>query len=167
VSDDEQPVSTPVLQLDNDPTLVTEAGCRDCNWRRPQDFDPSSVSRYVEGQVEDPTTVSQLEREIRERALTAWLMAPDAPEVVQGIVYFFNQRPEWHIQAACRGSDTALFLSGRGRSASTAAIAVCAACLVRDECLDYAMSDIELVGVWGGTTTEERRRLRRAESQSP
>jgi WhiB family redox-sensing transcriptional regulator len=109
----------------------------------------------------EPAEVSHLEREIRERALTAWLMAPNEPEVVQGIAYLLFRRPKWQLQAACRGADTALFLSGRGRNASTAAIAVCAACFVRDECLDYAMSDIEIVGVWGGTTTEERRRLRR------
>jgi WhiB family redox-sensing transcriptional regulator len=119
----------------------------------------------VEERAYEPTDelaiVSPLEREIREQALVAWLMAPNEPEVVQRIFYVILNRPEWHLEAACRGADTALFLSGRGRNASTAAIAVCATCVVRDECLDYAMSDIEIVGVWGGTTTEERRRIRR------
>ena len=110
--------------------------------------------------VEAEVTVSKLEREVREQAQTAWLMAPNEPEVAQGVA-FFLRRPEWQLHASCRGADTALFLSGRGRSASSAAIAVCADCLVRDECLEYAMSDNEIVGVWGGTTTEERRRIRR------
>lgn len=119
----------------------------------------------MEEQAEEQATVSQLEHAIRKRALTAWLMAPNEPEVVEAISSLNLGRPEWHIRAACRGADTALFLSGRGRSASTAAIAICAGCVVRDECLDYAMSDIELVGVWGGTTTEERRQLRRRGQQ--
>jgi WhiB family redox-sensing transcriptional regulator len=39
--------------------------------------------------------------------------------------------------------------------------AICAGCLVRRECLDYAMSDASLVGVWGGTSDNQRAAARR------
>jgi WhiB family redox-sensing transcriptional regulator len=32
---------------------------------------------------------------------------------------------------------------------------------VRAECLDYALSDESLTGLWGGTTDMERRMIRR------
>ena len=38
---------------------------------------------------------------------------------------------------------------------------VCWSCEVRQECLEYAMKNREVVGVWGGTSEKERRRLRR------
>jgi hypothetical protein len=50
----------------------------------------------------------------------------------------------------------------RLRIPATAAKAVCAACVVRGECLAYALADPDLVGVWGGTSHAERRALRRA-----
>jgi WhiB family redox-sensing transcriptional regulator len=50
------------------------------------------------------------------------------------------------------------------RGVSPAAVreakAVCARCLVRSECLSCA-DDLDLPGIWGGTTTKERRRARR------
>lgn len=48
----------------------------------------------------------------------------------------------------------------RAREENTAK-AVCAGCACRSECLDYALAGGERYGVWGGTTSTERRRLRR------
>jgi WhiB family redox-sensing transcriptional regulator len=42
-----------------------------------------------------------------------------------------------------------------------AARAVCEACPVRRDCLAYALSAPELVGIWAGTDERERRRMRR------
>jgi WhiB family redox-sensing transcriptional regulator len=39
---------------------------------------------------------------------------------------------------------------------------VCAGCVVRDECLAFAVDNREEVGVWGGTSPKERRSIRRA-----
>jgi WhiB family redox-sensing transcriptional regulator len=39
---------------------------------------------------------------------------------------------------------------------------ICAGCGVRQQCLDFAMQNGEVHGVWGGTTPEERIRARRA-----
>jgi WhiB family redox-sensing transcriptional regulator len=70
-------------------------------------------------------------------------------------------RPEWFARAACRGMDAGLFFPVRGGTAE-AARAVCSTCMVRAECLDYAVSEADLGGVWGGVSARERARLRRA-----
>ena len=38
---------------------------------------------------------------------------------------------------------------------------VCAKCIVRDECLAYALKNKEQFGIWGGLTEQERKALRR------
>jgi hypothetical protein len=65
----------------------------------------------------------------------------------------------WRELAACRGTDLNLFFPGRGESAG-AARQVCAACPVRQPCLDYAITNRIVHGVWGGLTERERRALR-------
>jgi WhiB family redox-sensing transcriptional regulator len=42
-----------------------------------------------------------------------------------------------------------------------AAKAVCAGCDVRADCLEFAISTNQEYGIWGGTSEEERRVLRR------
>ena len=34
-------------------------------------------------------------------------------------------------------------------------------CVVKDECLDFALRANQEAGIWGGTSEDERRRLRR------
>ena len=41
----------------------------------------------------------------------------------------------------------------------SAAKATCGDCWIKNECLEYAMKDPELEGIWGGTTPLERKRL--------
>jgi WhiB family transcriptional regulator, redox-sensing transcriptional regulator len=38
---------------------------------------------------------------------------------------------------------------------------ICMACPVREECLDYALSNDERFGIWGGLSERERRRAKR------
>jgi len=64
----------------------------------------------------------------------------------------------WREQAACRGTDLEVFFPGRGESAGPAR-RVCAACPVRQPCLDYAITNRIAYGVWGGLTERERRAL--------
>lgn len=73
--------------------------------------------------------------------------------------------PPWMADGACREHPEVEFVfdenqrsSGRRRLA--AAVAVCSGCLVRDECRAYAADDPSLVGVWGGTSSAERRLAR-------
>ena len=65
----------------------------------------------------------------------------------------------WRELAACRGTDLEVFFPERGVSAGPAR-QVCAACPVRQPCLDYAITNRIAYGVWGGLTERERRALR-------
>jgi WhiB family transcriptional regulator, redox-sensing transcriptional regulator len=64
----------------------------------------------------------------------------------------------WRELAACRGTDLEVFFPGRGESAGPAR-QVCAACPVRQPCLDYAITNRITHGIWGGLTERERRTL--------
>lgn len=79
-------------------------------------------------------------------------------------VFDLLERPAWHREAACRGSDPDLFFPGRGDYRATSpARQICAACPVREPCLEAGMS--EHFGTWGGMSERARRRLRRIERE--
>jgi WhiB family redox-sensing transcriptional regulator len=65
----------------------------------------------------------------------------------------------WITQGACKGTATGVFYPERGES-TLGPQAICRTCPVRVECLDYAMRGREAWGIWGGTTENQRRRLR-------
>jgi WhiB family redox-sensing transcriptional regulator len=95
-------------------------------------------------------------------ATVAWLMAPHAPHEPTTLEELLA-RPEWQRQAACRGMDSDVFIAagkGTGESYVTAK-AACDRCEVRSECLEFALADPGLLGVWAGTTERERREMRR------
>jgi WhiB family redox-sensing transcriptional regulator len=78
-----------------------------------------------------------------------------------------NENEEhWTDHAICRGADPDLFFP-IGYSAELlqeqqdAAKAICTNCPVIAECLTWALKVGEPDGIWGGTTPEERRYLRR------
>jgi len=73
----------------------------------------------------------------------------------------WETRPVWQAQAACAGVDPELFFPDRGMSTREAK-AVCACCAVRGDCLEFAMTNHERFGIWGGLSERERRRIRRA-----
>jgi WhiB family redox-sensing transcriptional regulator len=64
----------------------------------------------------------------------------------------------WRRQAACHGTDLNLFYPERGQSAGPAR-QICATCPVRQPCLEYALSNRIISGIWGGLTERERRPL--------
>jgi WhiB family transcriptional regulator, redox-sensing transcriptional regulator len=72
----------------------------------------------------------------------------------------------WRDDAACAGMDTRIFFpigeTGPAARQVTLAKAACAACPVRDECLEFAIATIQNDGVWGGTTEDERRLIKRS-----
>lgn len=77
-------------------------------------------------------------------------------------------RPAWYADAACREHPELRWVgSGNSGPEVEAAMAVCANCLVRTECLAAAMADPTLVGVWGGTTTKERQARHRRSRGRP
>jgi len=72
----------------------------------------------------------------------------------------------WRDEAACADVDPDLFfpvgVTGPAVHQIAAAKAVCEGCACRTQCLEFAITTNQEYGVWGGTSEEERRALRRA-----
>ena len=66
----------------------------------------------------------------------------------------------WQDYANCRGADADLFFPERGASTRKAK-AICNACQVKAECLEFAIQQSEKFGIWGGLSERERRRIRK------
>ena len=73
---------------------------------------------------------------------------------------------DWRDVAACRDTDPDLFFpvgtTGPAIDQIEAAIAVCNQCEAKAACLEFALATNQESGVWGGTSEEERRKLRKA-----
>jgi len=74
-------------------------------------------------------------------------------------------RTQWRDFAACRDADADLFFPvgpmGPGLRQIDQAKRICRACPVQAACLAWAIDHGITSGVWGGTTEDERRTLRR------
>ncbi len=72
---------------------------------------------------------------------------------------------EWRHDAACRDSDPELFFpignTGPALIQIEQAKQVCRSCPVMSECLQWALDSGQEAGVWGGTSEDERRLMRR------
>ncbi len=72
---------------------------------------------------------------------------------------------DWRTQAACREAPPDMFFpvgsTGPALNQIDAAKAVCRGCDVQSECLEFALATNQEAGVWGGTSEDERRRLRK------
>lgn len=66
----------------------------------------------------------------------------------------------WQDFSNCRGADADLFFPERGASTRKAK-AICAACEVKGDCLEFAIVQGEKFGIWGGMSERERRKVRR------
>jgi WhiB family redox-sensing transcriptional regulator len=86
--------------------------------------------------------------------LASRLWAPEKPNLDELI-----RRPAWQRDALCLEYPEVDFFTGQGE-ATEPAKAICARCPVRDECLEHALENLE-VGVWGGTSTAQRKKMRR------
>ncbi len=81
-----------------------------------------------------------------------------------------GEPPAWRAEAACIDHDPEFFFplgtTGPAADQAEAAKAVCANCPVIAACLNYALTTGQDVGVWGGTTEDERRQIRRKRRQA-
>lgn len=72
----------------------------------------------------------------------------------------------WREHANCRYLRPELFFpagtTGAAADEIMGAKSVCASCEVRENCLQFAFETNQEAGIWGGTTEDERRKLRRA-----
>lgn len=71
----------------------------------------------------------------------------------------------WRHEAICRETDPELFFpvgtTGQALLQIDRAKEVCAECTVRISCLQFALETNQDSGIWGGTSEEERRNIRR------
>lgn len=67
---------------------------------------------------------------------------------------------DWQDDALCAQTYPDAFFPDKGGSTREAK-QVCAACPVRAECLEYALTHDERFGIWGGASERERRRMKR------
>ncbi|MFJ7063235.1 WhiB family transcriptional regulator [Streptomyces microflavus] len=81
-----------------------------------------------------------------------------------------NYSPDWRHFAACTEAEPDLFFpigtTGPALLQIMDAKAVCATCPVQPACLDWALSNDEPTGVWGGLSEDERRRLKRRRART-
>ncbi len=72
---------------------------------------------------------------------------------------------DWRHAALCRNEDPELFFpigtTGPAASQVDQAKIVCSSCSVVDPCLEWALQTGQDAGVWGGTSEDERRMLKR------
>jgi WhiB family transcriptional regulator, redox-sensing transcriptional regulator len=75
------------------------------------------------------------------------------------------EQDDWRDYSACRDTDPDLFFpvgtTGPAIEQIETAKAVCRACDVQRACLEFALVTNQDSGIWGGTSEEERRTLRR------
>ena len=93
------------------------------------------------------------------RKYLAWT-DPAAAEALAALAA--DEPVSWMDLARCTDTDPDLWFAEKGGSADTRlAKRICLTCEARLECLEYAMADPGLLGVWGGLTYLERQVLRR------
>jgi WhiB family redox-sensing transcriptional regulator len=70
---------------------------------------------------------------------------------------------QWRASAACGDHvDDWLWVEHRPSEEPIAlaeARTICGGCPARQACLEYALNDLSLVGIWAATTLNERRRM--------
>ena len=71
----------------------------------------------------------------------------------------------WRKDAACRDTSPDLFFpvgtTGPAIEQIENAKAVCGECCAQSACLEFALATNQDSGIWGGTSEEERRKLRK------
>jgi len=70
-----------------------------------------------------------------------------------------NPELAWMADASCKGLPSGLFHPSDGDNHTAyEAKRICAACPVKQTCLDFAITNSERSGIWGGLNLPERRR---------
>lgn len=77
-----------------------------------------------------------------------------------------DKLPEWRFDGECYDlSRPDIFYPGKGESLKEGK-AVCNECAMKQTCLEYALSNNEQFGLWGGTSERERARIRKQRTES-
>ena len=83
---------------------------------------------------------------------------PEAVYVARDDLLEAYSQPAWAKDALCREHPEMSFFPGHGESYEPAR-GVCARCIVRSNCLSYALSVPGIDGVWAGTSKQQRKHL--------
>lgn len=70
----------------------------------------------------------------------------------------------WQKDALCSQTDPEAFFPTKGGSTKDAK-KICASCDVRVRCLEYALANKEDLGVWGGLSEAERKKVKQKRAQ--
>jgi WhiB family redox-sensing transcriptional regulator len=85
-------------------------------------------------------------------------------EDIERLIDYFESKNDWMAQAACRGAPQEMWFTpgvGTTDEHSLPGITACwTVCPVRVKCLEWSMAPRSKAGIFGGLTTEQRRRLR-------
>lgn len=108
-----------------------------------------------------PSTLDEIHRTAPGRSATGdgWLtLVPTEPD----------DGPEdpnaWKVGALCAQTDPDIFYPEKGGSVREAK-ALCRQCPITQRCLEEALANREVYGIWGAMTSRERHRLIKARDQ--
>lgn len=78
----------------------------------------------------------------------------------------YDSDPDWQKDASCGEYPVEWWYPERGapRTFIDRARNICADCPIRIKCLQYALYHNERIGIWGGTTPDERKQLAKTSS---
>ncbi len=101
----------------------------------------------------------------------SWETRPAEPNLFERIARRVAERPDmpidtsWRVVASCSDTDPDLFFpigtTGSALVQIDEAKAVCMGCAAQTPCLEFALLTNQDSGIWGGTSEEDRRHLRR------
>lgn len=111
-----------------------------------------SINAFTPPQLEDTASRDRAEAAGPEAATPATTIPTERRHLVLDT--------GWQDFANCLGVDPDLFFPERGASTREAK-EVCRGCIVRHDCLEFALANGEKFGIWGGMSERERRRIRR------
>ncbi|MDR2748322.1 MAG: WhiB family transcriptional regulator [Bifidobacteriaceae bacterium] len=92
----------------------------------------------------------------------------DNKDVNKIIKAFFTQEEtdsQWREYALCSQTNPTAFFPEKGGSTKDAK-KVCTNCVVKSECLAYAIENDVRFGIWGGKSERERRKIKNANKKS-
>lgn len=127
-------------------------------------FDLSPLDIYT-AQPYDGITRKQL-LEARAGEVAGLAVADTVLEVADSLEVRDRQDPEvdedlsWQADANCLGVDSRIFFPTRTNN-TKAALAICGECSVREQCREYALTNNEEHGVWGGLSYRQRLAVKR------
>jgi WhiB family redox-sensing transcriptional regulator len=68
--------------------------------------------------------------------------------------------PDFVFDALCAQTDSEVFFPEAGSRGKAVAVKVCRSCPAEVDCRKWAVAQPDLLGIWGGTSAHDRKKLR-------